>query len=636
MCYACRSLGLECHGYDLKPEWMDKGALQKEQALKIKHFVAQAKLKQRKQAWINAAQLPQASLPGLDPLRCGEMFSSIQYFSGPKNGTVSIQKRITAQEKIQSQFSVFNGSNSHKLIPAASFYSNFYQADNSSTEDTPYLDPINTSHAVRDLKNLDVELYSATPASYNENFSSDSSASPRYFSTSGFALKSASPTGSGDSMISGDSEDALLMYYLDQVFYIQYPFYCSANKQGRGWLFSILKRAKSAFHATLALSDYHQHSVLPENSEITIGLTCLTAKNVHYNFALRELQLFIGKTQMWSGTAGVERSIEALTCILQLLFWEVRLNNPDLIFKASFSISLTFNLKLFTGGRENWGVHLGAVASLVPSLVSAHMASIMSNPDRLDRLQRHEIFYSKDDTAVRFLLGSFIWFDIISGAFTRSSHFLDIDHKAILDKAEIQLESIMGCRNWAMVLILEISLLDEWKQQAEKVQKLSITELAKRGVQIEEGLRENLVELEKNYSQKASSSMQSIQSDITRIFALSALTYLHVVMSGALPELPEIIESVSKTIIAFQSLSDAKLLRNLVWPFFISGCLALERQQPFFQGLLSAAEITPSTVGSRFQAFEIMKECWKARKTFSRNYDWVSLLKKRSLHVILL
>jgi hypothetical protein len=76
------------------------------------------------------------------------------------------------------------------------------------------------------------------------------------------------------------------------------------------------------------------------------------------------------------------------------------------------------------------------------------------------------------------------------------------------------------------------------------------------------------------------------------------MTYLHVAISGAYPELPEIIESVSKTIDAVQSLTDAKLLQNLVWPFCISGCLALDRKHTIFQGLLSAAGITQSTVGT--------------------------------------
>ena len=124
-------------------------------------------------------------------------------------------------------------------------------------------------------------------------------------------------------------------------------------------------------------------------------------------------------------------------------------------------------------------------------------------------------------------------------------------------------------------------------------------------------------------------------TEITKIFALSAMTYLHVVVSGAHPELPEIMASISKTVAAFQRLTDKKMLRNLVWPFCISGCLAREEQHGIFRDLISAAEITQSTIGTCLEAFKIMEECWEARKTCSCNYDWVSVMNKRGQYVLL-
>jgi hypothetical protein len=50
-------------------------------------------------------------------------------------------------------------------------------------------------------------------------------------------------------------EGALFMHYLDHVFYIQFPFYNSTpTNAGRGWLFQLLMRDKSVYHAALALS----------------------------------------------------------------------------------------------------------------------------------------------------------------------------------------------------------------------------------------------------------------------------------------------------------------------------------------------------------------------------------------------
>jgi C6 transcription factor Pro1 len=90
---------------------------------------------------------------------------------------------------------------------------------------------------------------------------------------------------------------------------------------------------------------------------------------------------------------------------------------------------------------------------------------------------------------------------------------------------------------------------------------------------------------------------------------------LYGTISGTHPELPEIVGSVSKTVAALQRLTDPRLLRNLVWPFCISRCLALEEQYALFRDLFSVAEITQSTVGMCLEAFKIIEECWKIRMT---------------------
>jgi hypothetical protein len=289
-------------------------------------------------------------------------------------------------------------------------------------------------------------------------------------------------------------------------------------------------------------------------------------------------------------------------------------------------------------------MHLGAAASLVPALVHARVASITTDSTSLgheSKRQDERILHPKDDSAIGFLLGSFMSIDIIACASTRSSPFLELDFQFMVEGAGIDLEPLTGCRNWTMMIIFEISLLDKWKKEAEEAHKLSVVELTKRGSRIEERLREKLADTEIESDVRSSSGNTSgilsvsDYTEITKIFALSAMTYLHVVLSGAYPKLPEIMESVSKTIDAFQSLTDPTLLRNLVWPFCITGCLALEGQQAIFRHLVSAAEVTQSTVGTCFEAFKIMEECWEIRKTCSYNVDWVSVMNKRGHHVLL-
>jgi hypothetical protein len=193
-----------------------------------------------------------------------------------------------------------------------------------------------------------------------------------------------------------------------------------------------------------------------------------------------------------------------------------------------------------------------------------------------------------------------------------------------------------------MALIFEIVLLDNWRKEAEKTHKLSMIDLVKRGTKIRDCLQEKIRDLESLYSlglntlERSGSTLSTCLTEITYIFALSALTYLYVVISGANPELPEIAESVSKTITAFQSLTDLRLLRNLIWPFCVSGCLAQEGQRGLFRDLVSNAIINVSTIRTFLQAFKIVEECWQIGKACSYNCDWASIMNTQGYNVLLI
>lgn len=172
------------------------------------------------------------------------------------------------------------------------------------------------------------------------------------------------------------------------------------------------------------------------------------------------MQLDLAQSHTWSGTLSLSRNIETLTCIVQLLFWEVCLPHSNNAFNFNTDISIQ---NLFSGGRQNWQMHLGAAATLVPSLVQARITS--KTPSRGSshekRQQDERVLPIEDKSAIRFLLGSFISIDIISCTSTRSGPFLGRDHIVMLESAGIHLENLTGCRNWVMAIIFEVSLLDK-------------------------------------------------------------------------------------------------------------------------------------------------------------------------------
>ncbi|KAF2252478.1 hypothetical protein BU26DRAFT_422735 [Trematosphaeria pertusa] len=131
-----------------------------------------------------------------------------------------------------------------------------------------------------------------------------------------FVPQSAGPS---NPILHGDVEDILFMYYLDHVFYKHCPFYFPFNREGRGWLLSILKRVNSAYHAALALSEYHHSTSTQHGSGYYVR-----TRGGHYDLAVEELKTSLARSSAWSGNLGLAHNVEVLTTILHLLFYEVR------------------------------------------------------------------------------------------------------------------------------------------------------------------------------------------------------------------------------------------------------------------------------------------------------------------------
>ena len=172
--------------------------------------------------------------------------------------------------------------------------------------------------------------------------------------------------------------------------------------------------------------------------------------------------------------------------------------------------------------------------------------------------------------AVEFLLGAFLWLVILAQVSTKARLSSQFNPEVLLEKGNIQLEYLFGCKNLVMLQIFKISKLDDWKRECKNNQKLSVAELARQGAKIETDLNQALasVSAQKPGQRRAYSNFASEGKClvITECFGLAALTYLHVVMSGAHPDLPGIYDSVSRGMDALTAMRDQKLLRRVVWP----------------------------------------------------------------------
>lgn len=285
------------------------------------------------------------------------------------------------------------------------------------------------------------------------------------------------------------------------------------------------------------------------------------------------------------------------------------------------------------GGKGSWQIHLGGANTLLPALVGVQLGAIKA---RKESTGGRNAKMPRPDTSISFLLGFFTYMDIMACASTRSGQFLTLDHKLLLETGEIDLADLTGCSNWAMILISEIASLDKWKREEEEAHRLSLIEFTKRGCHIDERLRSGLAGLASGspgrFPPNDHLRPESIKNEITRIFALSAITYLHVVISGAFPEIPEIKKNVSKVMDALRNLPDPGLLRHVVWPYCIAGCLARSDQQQMFRELVFSAQVQH---GACLEALGIMEECWRTRRTATSSCDWASIMKKRGQFTLL-
>lgn len=354
MCSACLSLGLECHGYGARPEWMDNGILQRDQASKVRNIVSQSKSKKRRRQQLLTSQPPQAIGDGMCLLSTENMSSS----AGPSPNSVDQDPGALAQDESRYQANLMDSNSS--MDPVWSLW-----LSNDIPVEERWFDLESYNFTPTTLQNGDCVQHSAVSPGSSEGLVVLAADLPILHETSEVSSGIEPPnnvqstneertrsapnelqasasrhdrcwpqkaasydlvgSSSQVSTLSGGTEDTLFMYYLDRVFYVQYPFHDSQNRQGRGWLFTILRRVKSVYHAALALSERHLLSKTSRNNDIASSLVQLRTQNGHYDLGIRETQTMVDDCNTSNRRAHLIPSLEILTSLLQLLFCEVRM-----------------------------------------------------------------------------------------------------------------------------------------------------------------------------------------------------------------------------------------------------------------------------------------------------------------------
>ncbi|KAG2743555.1 hypothetical protein P692DRAFT_201168508 [Suillus brevipes Sb2] len=282
---------------------------------------------------------------------------------------------------------------------------------------------------------------------------------------------------------------------------------------------------------------------------------------------------------------------------------------------------------LFSGGQGQWQAFLDSACEFsIKVLQRNHVA-----PDWALR--------SCSDS-MRFIIKTSMWFDVLASAtLIRRPKLLEL-LRALYDPAtavsdgrpELSMMVVMGCENRIVLALAEIADLACWKDECRRADRLSISELVRRGQRIETILKST-----------NDRDHPSIDTETTRrrrltsdVFRASALVYLHSVISGDHPRCPEIMSNITETVKCLrraEDLSTARhVVRSVVFSICICGCLTdVPRYRKYF--LRRLQEQQTDTVGNCARVAQLMREVWSSRER-GEPVDWRVVMQQSQMLLV--
>lgn len=401
---------------------------------------------------------------------------------------------------------------------------------------------------------------------------------------------------------------ALIMNYLDNVFPLQFYFYQPTNAdRGRGWLLSLLLRARSSYFTALAFSSLHQ-LIFVHKGDILKEQKLSADLDRYHTLALSELQKQLDFLPSISGYEHLKMGVEILACMLQLL-----------------SIEVFRETKEYNGWKDDWEVHLHAAGTLLSVIGTDLRTSSSSSPastgsgDEDMALQPPDpekattLLPLNEIAGLDFFMKVYIWSDVVRCASigVSNSDGDSFPYLMYLEEDRIRLDHIMGCRNWGMIAIKEIADLEAWKKEMHRSRSLSIPLLSRKAAEIEQQLHTRLETVLQG--QDTLTKYEQECNLVTQLNAMSALTYLAIVVSGNSHLLPEVRSSVTNTLKSLKTLPTHLLIR-ISWPYCVAGCMADESEKEDFRNLLYDAHKNGHILGTLWNGLEIIEEFWVLRE----------------------
>ena len=420
-----------------------------------------------------------------------------------------------------------------------------------------------------------------------------------------------------ESVTFGHTDYVLSAFYLETLFPFLFPFYCpSPLRGGKAWIFEMIVSSRVVRQVALCYSSYF-FSLTRGNADHTVVWEKVLKQN---GDAFRQLREALQAIDSSSITEHPHAAVRVIASMIQLQRFDVAISN----FSNCHS-HLDASLALFQQLLQSSGSEASP-----RTLFKAVMGRLSPTPETFTSPCTQ--IPSAEQAAFRFSSATLILDDIIGSIQLRQRPRLYAYHHSLLADIEnppIDMEEVFGCKNKILVQIGEICALDAWKQQYKAAGSLDVVELVRRAVPIEEMLKAYLESVGPNQAAAAapteSKSALSIFTQtgnqksttqgfiVTRVWAHAALLYLFIVVSGWQPSRCDVRHHVYQIIELLKyQISPPALLRTMVWPFCVAGCLAEPAQEVDFREMVRELQ-PPSLFGTVYKSLEIMENAWHNR-----------------------
>jgi hypothetical protein len=569
LCDNCSTLQITCHFGNEKPPWMDGGANQRMKAEEVKREVKRAAARRR-------GILPTEIVESLD---------------------------VETMQDIE-----LAGNESHEQSSSTGRSPSSSEAGSNSS---PSWTSVNTSHIVGPASSNTVRDVGNEQGVLSVDYSPIQE--PR----------------------SSELDRRFIAFYFDYFFPFLFPFYKPTLLEGgRSWIMELVTGNQAMWHTTLCLSTYFVSVAL--DGAATGHNVC---KTMAWDKLLQQMSVTFMMLQrnLDNVTSGDFRDFtiqksRTMGSIIQLQRFEIAVGNFENC-QRHLEAAIALFRQMFHAG-ENAATNSSGVCILNSIL------NRMGQP-LWDTRSQETRAWSSDQAAFRFYSALLLVDDVVASTCMDGPPSLSAYHSQLLTndgnpngRAPLSLEDFIGCENWVIVQIGEISALDAWKNLMKRSGQLDMMEMVARASAIKQTLLCNLARLDAvaNTPKTSNLGLFTAYNDhspimpggctafVTRVWAHAALLYLSIVVSGWQPGSVGIRENVVRILALLEQMPKSELLRAMVWPFCIAGCLAEHEEECRFRALTDAL-VPHRLFGAARKALEIMENTWKCREELDIDMD---------------